>query len=121
MPVVLGNKSAGIAFVVSCGAVWECIAFACSSPQTAELNIKKREETLMKWVHMGQGLSALTIGIAAVLQPETRKAILAGGIFGMASAEMFYSLARKWGHENPGPPTEEYPADQNEGGGFVYG
>jgi hypothetical protein len=108
VPILLGNKSAGIAFVVSTGAVWECIAFACSSPQTAELNIKKREETLMKWVHMGQGLAGLTIGIGAYLQPETRSSILFGGIFGMLSAECFYILAKKWGHENPGEPTEEY-------------
>jgi hypothetical protein len=121
MSILLGSKSAGLAFIVSVGAVWECIAFACSSPQTAEMNIQKREETLMKWVHMGQGLAGVTVGIAAYIQPETRKAILAGGIFGMTTAESFYILARKWGHEKPGPPTEDWDSPRREEGGFVYG
>jgi hypothetical protein len=117
----LGNGNSGVAFVVATGVVWECIAFACSSPQTAELNIKTRGDTLMKWVHMGQGLAALTIAIGAVVEPKTRKAIIAGGVFGMGSAELFYMHAVKSGWERPGPPTEQAYTPENQGGGFVYG
>lgn len=110
MPIALssGNGLKGVAFIVSVGAVWECIAFACSSPQTVEINIHKREESLMFWVHAGQGLAALTIAIAAIIDPKERAAILAGGIFAMTSAEGYYLLARKRGIEKGGPSTEEY-------------
>ena len=105
------QNSKGMAFVLATAAVWECIAFACSSPQTAELNIKKREESLMYWVHAGQGLSAATILIGAALTKNTRGAILAGGAFGMASAEGFYLLAVKRGNDPKRknlPPTEDW-------------
>jgi hypothetical protein len=107
MTLSLGSGNNGVAFVVAAGVVWECIAFACSSPQTAELNIKTRGETLMKWVHLGQGLSAVTIAIGAAVEPKTRKAIIAGGVFAMASAEGFYLYAADSGMRKPGPPTEQ--------------
>lgn len=107
MPLSLGSGNNGVAFVVAAGVVWECIAFACSSPQTAELNIQTRGKTLMKWVHLGQGLAGLTIIIGAVVEPVTRGAILAGGIFAMASAEGFYLHAQRSGWARPGPGTEE--------------
>lgn len=115
----VSSNSNGMAFVLATAAVWECIAFACSSPQTAELNIQKREESLMYWVHAGQGLSLITILIGAALNKKTRNSILFGGAFGMGSAEAFYLLAIKRGHEKPGPPTEDW--DKRQEGGFVYG
>lgn len=121
MPAVLGDGGDGIAFVVSAGLVYEIIAFTCSSPQTAELNIKAREETLMKWVHLGQGLSAVEIAIAVLVDKRAKgkdhtRAILIGGLFAMASAEAFYQYARQSGLKKPGEPTEDH-----EKGGFVYG
>jgi hypothetical protein len=116
----VSNNSNGMAFVLATAAVWECIAFACSSPQTAELNIKKREESLMFWVHAGQGLSLATILIGAALQKKTRNAILLGGAFGMASSEFYYILAMRRGHERKDQePTEDW--DKREEGGVVYG
>jgi len=106
MPLSLGNGNNGVAFVVAAGVVWECIAFACSSPQTAELNIQTRGQTLMKWVHLGQGLAGVTILIGAIVEPRTRGAILAGGIFAMAAAEAFYLHAQRAGWRRPGPGTE---------------
>jgi hypothetical protein len=103
----LGNGNNGVAFVVAAGVVWECIAFACSSPQTAELNITTRGETLMKWVHMGQGLSAVTIAIGAIVEPRTRGAIIAGGLFAMGSAEGFYQYAKWSGLRSPLLPGTE--------------
>jgi hypothetical protein len=108
MAITGTSGSNGIAFLVAGGLVYEIIAFSCSSPQTAELNIKKREGTLMKWVHLGQGLAAVTVLIAAVVDPRHRAAILTGGIFAMISAEGFYLHARAAGLANPGPTTEEY-------------
>lgn len=50
--------------------LWECTGLACSFPQTAEINIHKREESLIFWIHARQRLAALTIAIAAVIDPE---------------------------------------------------
>lgn len=107
-PPLPGSDSHGIAFLVAAGLVYEVIAFACSSPQTAEINIRKREGTLMKWVHLGQALAGVTVGFAAVIDRRHRAAIIAGGVFAMASAESFYMHARRAGLENPGPVTETY-------------
>lgn len=104
-----GSKGFGVPFLVSAGLVYEIIAFACSSPQTAELNIKKREETLMKWVHLGQGLAAVEITAAALWDKQRRVPIIAGGVFAMVSAEAFYLHAKKSGLAKPDEPmTEEY-------------
>jgi hypothetical protein len=106
MALSLGSGNNGVAFVVSAGVVWECIAFACSSPQTAELNIQTRGETLMKWVHLGQGLALVTVLIGALVEPKTRTAILLGGLFASAAAEAFYLHAQRAGWARPGPGTE---------------
>lgn len=107
MAVMLGDGK-GIAFLVSGGLVYEIIAFSCSSPQTAEININKRGKTLMKWVHLGQALSAVTILVAAKIDPKHRGSILGGGIFAMASAESFYLYAKQSGLNNPQEGTEQY-------------
>ena|SRR5215472_4854764 len=103
--------SNGIAFLVAGGLVYEIIAFSCSSPQTTELNADRRAPTLMKWVHLGQALAAVTIAVAAVVDPLHRTAIVAGGVFAMASAEAFYRHALKAGLEGAAaglPGTEFY-------------
>lgn len=102
-----GAGNGGVAFLVSAGIVFEIIAFACSSPQTAEINIKTRGDTLMKWVHLGEGLGAGFVVLAAVIDKKHRGAILAGGAFALASSEAFYRHAAKSGMEKPGPSTEQ--------------
>jgi hypothetical protein len=108
MALALGTAGRGIAFLVSAGIVYEIIAKDVSSPQTAELNILKREATLMKWVHVGQVESALFIAVAATLDRRHRGPILAGGIMAMIITEGEYLHARQSGLANPGPGTEEY-------------
>lgn len=107
MPVSpLGEKSNGVPFLVSAGIVYEIIAAACSSPQTAEINADKRAGTLMKWVHIGLVQSAFFVAIAAAIDPAHAKPIVAGG--GLAAGIMFasYSHAKASGLANPGPGTE---------------
>lgn len=109
MALALGaNGSSGVAFLVSGGIVYEIIAFACSSPQTAEINIRKREETLMKWVHIGQGLAALFVAAAVFMDRKHRVPILAGGITAMVSTEALYLHAKAAGMAKPGAETEDY-------------
>ena len=99
--------SNGIAFLVSAGIVFEIIAFACSSPQTAEINITTRADTLMKWVHLGEGLGLAMVIVAAKIDQPHRGSILAGGLFALASSELFYRHAKASGLAKPGPGTEQ--------------
>lgn len=114
------TSSNGVAFLVSYGIVCEIIAKVNSSPQTTELNAKKRTPTLMKWVHLGMAESALAIGIAVAIEKKKYRApILAGGILGMIVTEIEYLHARDSGMQKMGEPTEDW--DKKEEGGFVYG
>ena len=98
----------GVPFLVSSGIVFEIIAFACSSPQTAEINIKSRGDTLMKWVHLGEGLGAAFVIVAAFMDDKGHEgAILAGGLFAIMASEAFYRHAAKSGMAKPGPSTEQ--------------
>lgn len=108
MALALGSGSNGIAFLVAGGIVYEIIAKDVSSPQTAELNIQKREATLMKWVHVGQVEAAIFILIAAAMDKKHQAPILLGGIAAMVITELEYLHARASGLRNPGPATEEY-------------
>lgn len=103
----LSSGSNGIAFLVAGGLVYEIIAFACSSPQTAEINIQTRGDTLMKWVRLGEALGAATVLVASVIDPKHRVAILAGGATAIVAAEAFYRHAAASGMAKPGPMTEQ--------------
>jgi len=98
----------GIAFLVSAGIVYEIIAAACSSPQTAEINAAKRAGTLMKWVHLGIVQAALFVAIAAKIDKKHRVAIVAGGTTAAVLMYCQYAYAKKAGLKNGGPGTETY-------------
>jgi hypothetical protein len=100
------KSEGGVAFLVSAGIVYEIIAAACSSPQTAEINAHSRADTLMKWVHLGIVQSALFVAAAAWLDKRHRAQILAGG--GVAMALMYgqYVHARAAGLASGAPGTE---------------
>lgn len=102
-----GNGSAGIAFLVSAGIVYEIIAAACSSPQTTEINVAKREETLMKWVHLGIGQAALFVIAAACFDRAHRGAILSGGALAGVLMYWQYDHARRAGLAAAGLPGTE--------------
>ena len=110
MPVapVSGGNSAenGVPFLVAAGIVYEIIAAACSSPQTAEINSDKRASTLMKWVHVGLVQSVGFIAIAAYVDRRHAPAIIAGG--GLAAAIMYgsYIHAKAAGLSSNEPGTE---------------
>lgn len=102
------KSEGGVAFLVSAGIVYEIIAAACSSPQTAEINAHSRAETLMKWVHLGIVQAAMFVAAAAWLDKRHRVQILAGG--GLAMALMYgqYVHARSAGLASNSPGTESY-------------
>jgi hypothetical protein len=99
----------GLAFLLSAGVVAEFIAKDASSPQTAEINIRKRAGTLMKWVHIGQVEAAFFVAIAAIIDKQNRWPILAGGVLSMLITEGQYQHAKTSGLASlGGPETEQY-------------
>lgn len=102
------NSGDGVAFLVSAGIVYEIIAAACSSPQTAEINAAARADTLMKWVHLGVGQAALFVVIAATIDRKHRAAIIAGGVTAAVLMYLQYRHAIASGLANGGPSTEVY-------------
>src|ERR1700735_4797098 len=102
----LGNiakGSNGVAFLVSAGIVYEIIAANCSSPQTTELNAKQRADTLMKWVNVGLGQSAIFIGAAAIMDKDHRVAIVSGGVIAGGIMYASYAHAKQAGLASPEP------------------
>lgn len=97
----------GIAFMVAGGIVYEIVAAACSSPQTAEINAAQRSETLMKWVYIGLAQSALFVTIAATVDKKHAPAIVAGGSLAAVIMYGSYLHANASGLANPGPSTEQ--------------
>lgn len=116
----VGSEAAdGVAFLVSAGIVYEIIAAACSSPQTAEINAHKRAGTLMKWVHLGLVQSALFVAAAAYIDRKRAPAYLAGGSAAAAIMYASYVHAKKAGLASAAPGTEDTPAGSGgqSGGG----
>lgn len=103
----LGNGSWSIEFMVSAGLVFEIIAAACSSPQTTEINAGVRADTLMKWVIVGMAMSAVFVGIAAMMSKDKWPPILGGGLAG-GMLWAAYAHAKAAGLKNGGPTTESY-------------
>lgn len=93
--------------MVSAGLVYEIIAAACSSPQTAEINAAKRSATLMKWVKIGLLQSALFVAIAAGPLKGKGPAI-AGGALAAGLMWASYAYANKSGLASGQPGTEQY-------------
>lgn len=104
----LGTSGKGVAFLVSAGVMYEIIAAACSSPQTAELNAQARADTLMKWVHLGVAQGILFMGLAAFYDRKQATAIIAGALLAAALLYWQYHHAIQSGLANGGPPTESY-------------
>ena len=106
MPEALGSGSDGVAFLVSAGIVYEIIAAACSSPQTTEINAKSRSETLMKWVYLGIGQSAVFVLAAAMIDKKHSAPILAGGTLAAIIMYVSYIHAKSAGLRSEAPGTE---------------
>lgn len=104
----LAGNSDGVAFLISAGLVYEIIAAACSSPQTAELNADRRAATLMKWVKIGLAEGALFVAIAAYVEPKHRTAIISGGMLAGGLMYAGYAHAKAAGLASSEPPTESY-------------
>lgn len=94
-----------ITFMVSAGLVYEIIAAACSSPQTAEINAGTRAVTLMKWVKIGLVQAGVFVAIAAWLDKKRWPAIFGGTLAG-ALMWAQYQYAMRCGLASAEPGTE---------------
>lgn len=101
------RNDSGVAFLVSAGLVYETIAAACSSPQTAEINAHARAGTLMKWVYIGVAQAVLLVAIGAVFS-QHRFAVLSGGTLAAMLMLAQYHYARAAGLQSNAPGTESY-------------
>ena len=102
------EAGAGIAFLIGAGAVAEFVAKAVSSPQTVEINARKRAPTLMKWVVIGLVEGAIMVTVAALIDKRYAKYLIAGGIFEGVVTYAEYVYGKQSGLSNPGPATEAY-------------
>lgn len=100
------QAGAGIAFLVGAGAVAEFIAKACSSPQTVEINVSKRGDTLMKWVTIGLAESAVMVAIAAMIDRKYAIYLVSGGVFEGVVTYLEYVYGKQSGLKKGGPATE---------------
>lgn len=106
---LIGTDNA-VTFMVAAGLVYEIIAAACSSPQTAEINALKRSPTLMKWVKIGLAQAALFVFIAILLAENSKKRLAAALGGGLAGALMWwqYDYANRCGLASGETGTESY-------------
>jgi len=110
MPFALNGDSAGngIAFVIGAASMAEFVAKACSSPQTVEINAKKRAPTMMKWVNVGIAEGALLIGVTIFFDKKYSMPLILGALAEAVITYAEYVHGRNAGLRQPGPPTEEY-------------
>ena len=104
------NGNPAVAFAVFSALMFDIISEACSSPQTAEINIGAREETLMKWVYIGLAIGLAYGIVGAAISPKGKRIYPILGI-GMAGIIILaqYTHARASGLANLDQPgTEQY-------------
>jgi hypothetical protein len=106
MAAEFGSGDPAVKFMVSAGLVFEIVAAACSSPQTAEINADTRAETLMKWVRIGLGIAAIFVGIAAFWLDKEHWPSLFGGALAGAIMGVLYVYAKRSGMRSSLPGTE---------------
>jgi len=106
MAIGQGGTGKGIAFLVGAEIVYAITAAACSSPQTAEINISTRGDTLMKWVHIGLVQSAVFVAIAMAYDRAHAQPILVGGALAGGLMYGSYLHAKRAGLASGGPGTE---------------
>ena len=102
-----GNGDKAIKVAVYATLMYDVISATNSSPQTTEINAKKRSATLMKWVHLGLAQGLLFVLIGMFLDEDRWPPLLGGGLAAVLLYAQ-YRYAVKSGTENPGASTETY-------------
>lgn len=101
---------------VAAAVVYDVISATNSSPQTTEINAKKRAGTLMKWVHIGLVQAGLFISIMTIAEPPGKKwRPMTGGILAMILLYGQYVYAKAAGIASTEEGTEDYTFGQHLG------
>lgn len=92
--------------------VYDIVAAINSSPQTTEINAKKRAPTLMKWVHIGLAQCAIFVGAGTYIAWMTPGmawwAPLIGGLLAGVLIYIQYVHAKNSGLASNEETTEQY-------------
>jgi hypothetical protein len=103
---IIGNDKA-VSVAVYAALVYDIISATNSSPQTTEINAKKRADSLMRWVHIGLAQAVGFAMLGAVLDPDIWPPILGASIAGgLMYAQYRYALEK--GLESDEEGTETY-------------
>jgi membrane protein required for beta-lactamase induction len=106
-----GIGTPAVTMAVYAALVYDVISATNSSPQTTEINARKRAETLMKWVHVGLAQAAIFAVLGIALEVKAHRPAWPPALgSGMAASMLYvqYVYARNSGISKPGPETEEY-------------
>ena len=68
---LLGNGAASVKVAVYATLMYDIISATNSSPQTTEINAKRRSGTLMKWVRLGLLQGAAFVALGTFLEWKT--------------------------------------------------
>lgn len=85
----LNGTTFAVLFGVYATMAMDAYSAFCSSPQTTEINIDRREESLMYWVKMG-GIFAIVAGALASIVSKNPTPIIATSLMAL----MFHLLYR---------------------------
>jgi len=106
IPGQLSDGGNAIKVAVYAALMYDIISATNSSPQTTEINAKRRASTLMKWVYLGLAQGVLFVGIGMYLDHDRWPPLLGGGIAAvLLYAQYQYALYQ--GTHNPAPGTED--------------
>lgn len=76
-----GSKGdAALKVAVYAALMYDVISATNSSPQTTEINARKRAPTLMKWVHLGLIQGAIFVGLGVLLDKQRWPPLVGGGL-----------------------------------------
>lgn len=101
---------------VAAAVVYDVISATNSSPQTTEINAKKRASTLMKWVHIGLVQAGMFILIMTAAEPPGKKwRPLTGGVLAMVLLYGQYVYAKACGVKSSLEGTEDYSFSEHVG------
>jgi hypothetical protein len=119
---MLRTETDALAFGVAYLGVKDIYSADNSSPQTTELNAKKRAPTLMKWVNIAAVESLVLVWVMTMASlPGHRKWPILGGTMGLVVTYGQYLYAKMCGLQSMEDGTEDWstPVSTGPHGGSV--
>lgn len=106
------DSGAAALLAIYAALTYDIVAAINSSPQTTEINAKKRAPTLMKWVHIGLAQCAVFVGLGTWIAYKSAGvawwAPLLGGLLAGVLIYIQYVHAKNAGLASQETGTETY-------------